>query len=116
MGVRAGSFVLEDKQQLKDKRKIFVDWKKATGITIPINNSEDAIKYAKMDAGVKDFIKQHSAHYSISFHPGNSRLEDGQMIFPVQIDAIYDGVPEYPYYNLQIRSNGTIVNRYWMMT
>ncbi len=60
-GVRAGSIALEDRQQLKDKNTIVVDWEEVTGIKFPIDNAEEAIRYSNTDIRVKEFIKKESA-------------------------------------------------------
>lgn len=65
-GVRAGSVVLEEKQKVKGKAKAVVDWEEATGIKLPIDSAEEAIKYANTDIRVKEFIKKESARVGTS--------------------------------------------------
>ncbi|HEY9246289.1 MAG TPA: hypothetical protein VIO11_05525, partial [Candidatus Methanoperedens sp.] len=60
-GVRAGSVVLDEKQKIKDKTKVPVDWEQDTGVQFPIDNAEEAIRYANTDARVKKFIDKESA-------------------------------------------------------
>lgn len=89
-GVRAGSVMLEDKQKLKDKTTVVVDWEEATGVKFPIDNTEEAIKYAKNDVDVKRFIKEESAQgYKVKASAGflnitNNWIVEYQAISPVE--------------------------------
>ena len=65
-GVRAGSVVLEEKQKIKDKAKVVVDWEEVTGVMFPIDSPEEAIRYADTDIRAKEFIKKESSRVGTS--------------------------------------------------
>ena len=65
-GMRAGSVVLEEKQKIKDKAKVVVDWEEVTGVMFPIDSPEEAIRYANTDIRAKEFIKKESARVGTS--------------------------------------------------
>ncbi len=59
-GVRAGSVVLEEKQKVKGETKAVTDWEETTGVKFPLDNAEEAIRYAKIEASVKKWIRMYS--------------------------------------------------------
>lgn len=56
-GVNAGELMMKDRRS-EEKTKIFVDWKKYTGVGFPIDSEEEAVRYAKTDHDVEEFIKK----------------------------------------------------------
>ena len=60
-GVKAGDLILRGNKKLENKAKLFVDWEEYTGVEFPIDSSEEAIRYAKTDSDVTDFMKYWSS-------------------------------------------------------
>ncbi|WP_179294050.1 hypothetical protein [Candidatus Methanoperedens nitratireducens] len=107
-GVRAGSVVLEEKQKLKDKAKVLVDWEEATGVKFPIDNAEEAIKYAKMDVDVKRFIERMSTKgYKVDTKSSNTSIKWSND-WVVRFQAISSPIEE-DVFTVVINQNGTIV-------
>ena len=107
-GVRAGSVVLEDKQKFEDKAKVVVDWEEATGVKFPINNAEEAIRYAKMDIDVKKFIKRMSTKgYKVDAKSSNTSIKWSND-WVVRFQAISSPIEE-DVFTVVINQNGTII-------
>ena len=60
-GAKASELILKGNKKLENKAKLFVDWEEYTGVEFPIDSSEEAIRYAKTDSDVIDFMKYWSS-------------------------------------------------------
>lgn len=100
--------MLEEKQKLKDKAKVLVDWEEATGVKFPIDNAEEAIKYAKMDVDVKRFIERMSTKgYKVDTKSSNTSIKWSND-WVVRFQAISSPIEE-DVFTVVINQNGTIV-------
>jgi hypothetical protein len=106
-GVRAGSVELEEIQKFKSKTKVFLEWEEATGVKFPIDNSEEAIKYARIGASVRKWIRMYSDIYTIR----ENANRDEKNIWHVQFLATGSPVGEQPYLLLNFYPNGTYLSR-----
>ena len=106
-GVKVGSLVLEDAQDLEDKGKIIVDWEEYTGIALPIDNAEEAIGYARTDIDVRAFLENWSSQgYNVNAH---AKLWSESNHWFVQFHVVA-GVEEI-WFSLEIDPSGIIIHK-----
>jgi hypothetical protein len=106
-GVRAGSIVLDEKQKVDGKDRVVVDWEESTGVKFPIDNAEEAIRYANMDVNAKRFIKKWSSmgnkvNVDATFSNSSNNWDvKYRAITPI----------EENWFKIVINSNGTIIDK-----
>ncbi|MCX9010631.1 MAG: hypothetical protein OIN66_05845 [Candidatus Methanoperedens sp.] len=106
-GVRAGSVILEEKQKVKDKAKVVVDWEEATGVKFPIDSAEEAIRYANMDVKVKRFVKTWST--TGNKVKAEAKFSNSSNNWDIMYRA--DTPILENWYMIVINSNGTIIDK-----
>lgn len=106
-GVKAGSLILAESQRFKNEARLLVDWEEYTGVDFPIDNAEEAIKYAKTDIDVKKFTRKWSSQgYNVEAH---AKFSDESNHWFVQFHVVTH--VEEIWFSLEIDPNGTIIHK-----
>ena len=109
-GARVGSLMIVEENKKLTKERKFVDWIEYTGEEFPIDSEEEAIRYAKTDPGVRNFISAWTAKKGCRVISQVILHEPDEGLFGVGFGVRCFGEPVFDAgYEIRFKDNGEIV-------
>jgi len=109
-GARVGSLMIVEENKKLTKERKFVDWVEYTGVEFPIDSEEEAIRYAKTDPGVRNFISAWTAKKGCRVISQVILHEPDEGLFGVGFGVRCFGEPVFDAgYEIRFKDNGEII-------